>query len=95
MSVSPILQVGQNRLSFRFYVRLTTETVKKPVLYVIPIENILGKLSVVPLGDTGTIPHHLSNVFPGAPGDSRPGAGNGSQVWFVNFWAFGRSSVLE
>ena len=32
---------------------------KKPVLYVIPIEHILGKLPVVPVGDTGTIPHHL------------------------------------
>jgi hypothetical protein len=27
---------------------------KKPVLYVIPIESILGKLPVVPVGDTGT-----------------------------------------
>jgi hypothetical protein len=39
---------------------------KKPVLYVIPIEHILGKLPVVPGGDTGTIPHHLRNVFQGA-----------------------------
>jgi hypothetical protein len=27
---------------------------KKPVLYVIPIEHILGKLPVVPVGGTGT-----------------------------------------
>ncbi len=33
---------------------------KKPVLHVIPIEHILGKLPVVPVGDTGTIPHHNS-----------------------------------
>ena len=50
---------------------------RKPVLYVIPIQNILGKLPVAPVGDTGTIPHHLRNVFPGAPGDRRPGAGCG------------------
>ena len=29
---------------------------RKPVLYVIPIQSILGKLAVVPVGDTGTIP---------------------------------------
>jgi hypothetical protein len=32
---------------------------KKPVLYVIPIQNILGKLSLVPVGDTGTVPHRM------------------------------------
>jgi hypothetical protein len=31
---------------------------RKPVLYVIPIQNFLWKLPVVPVGDTGTIPHH-------------------------------------
>ena len=46
----------------------------------------LGKLPVVPVGDTGTIPHHLRNLFPGAPGDRRPGrvlvmdAGCGSSI---------------
>ena len=40
---------------------------RKPVLYVIPIQNILGKLPVVPVGDTGTILHNLRNLFPGAP----------------------------
>ena len=29
---------------------------KKPILYVVPIQSILGKLSLVPVGDTGTIP---------------------------------------
>ncbi len=31
----------------------------KPVLDVPPIQNILGRLQVVLVGDTGTIPHHL------------------------------------
>ncbi len=60
---------------------------RKPVLYVIPIEHILGKLPVVPVGDTGTIPYHLRNFFLGAPGDRRPGAGDGCRMWFVNSWA--------
>ncbi len=48
---------------------------KKPILYVVSIPSILGKLPVVPVGDTGTIPHRMRNTFSGAPGDCRPGAG--------------------
>jgi hypothetical protein len=50
---------------------------RKPVFYVISIENIPGKLLVVPVDDKGTIPHHLRNVFSGAPGDRRPDVGDG------------------
>ena len=67
---------------------------KKPILYVVPIQNILGKLSLVPVGDTGTIPHSLRNTFEGAPGDRRPGAGDGCRMWFVNSWALGWSRDL-
>ncbi len=62
---------------------------KKPILYVIPIQSILGKLPVVPVGHTCTIPYHLRNTFPGAPGDRRPVAGDGCKMWFVNSWALG------
>jgi hypothetical protein len=57
---------------------------KKPILYVIPIQSILGKLPVVTVGDTGTILYHLRNTFSGAPCDSRQGAGDGCKMWFVN-----------
>ncbi len=67
---------------------------KKPVLYVIPMEHILGKLPFVPVGDTGTIPHHLRNVFQGVPGDRRPDAGDGCKMWFFNSWALGWSRDL-
>jgi hypothetical protein len=67
---------------------------RKPVLYVIPIDNIPGKLLVVPDGDKGTIPHHLRNVFSGAPGDRRPDAGDGCKMYFVNSWAFSWSRDL-
>ncbi len=46
---------------------------RQPILYVVPIQSILGKLAVVPISDTGTI-QHLHNVLPSAPGDSRTGA---------------------
>ncbi len=64
---------------------------RKPVLYVRPIQFILGKLPVVPVGDKGTIPHHLHNHFPGAPGDRRQGSCDGCRMWFVNSWALGWS----
>jgi hypothetical protein len=35
---------------------------KKPILYVIPIQSILGKLPLVPVGDTGTIPHSTGGM---------------------------------
>ena len=38
---------------------------RKPVLYASPIEKILGMLPVVPVGDTGTIPHGMQNAFGG------------------------------
>ena len=67
---------------------------KKPILYVVPIQSILGKLPVVPVGDTGTILHRMRNTFSGAPGDRRPGAGDGCRMWFVNSWALGWSRDL-
>jgi hypothetical protein len=60
---------------------------KKPILFVIPIQRILVKLPLVPVGDTDTIPHSMRNAFSGAPGDRRSGAGDGCQMWFVNSWA--------
>ena len=50
---------------------------KNPIFYVLPSENILGKLPVVPVGDTGTVPHCLRNACRWAFGDSRPGDGKG------------------
>ncbi len=46
---------------------------KKQVLNVLPIQNILEKLPVVPVGNAGTIPHHLQleNAFPDASRDCR------------------------
>ena len=63
----------------------------KRVQYVVPIQSILGKLPLVPVGDTGTVPHRMRNTFSGAPGDRRPGAGDGCRMWFVNSWALGWS----
>ena len=62
----------------------------------LPVESILGKLPVVPVGRTGTIPFYMRDYardfkFVGVAFDSSAGAGDGSRWWFVNTWAMGWS----
>ena len=55
------------------------------VFYVLPVESILGKLPVVPIGDTGTIPYSMRQHaadFVDAAFDTREGAGDGSRWWY-------------
>ena len=64
--------------------------VEKQVYYVLPIRSILGKLPVVPVGDTGTIPfsqRRHAEEYVDAAFDSREGAGDGSRWWYVNVGA--------
>ena len=56
------------------------------VLYVVPITSILGRLALVPVGETGTIPFSMRNErsdFPGATCDSKDG-GDGNRWWYIN-----------
>jgi len=55
------------------------------VLYVIPISSILGKLPLIPVGDTGTIPFSMRDElheFDGASCDTKPGEGDGCRLWY-------------
>jgi hypothetical protein len=58
----------------------------KQVLYVVQVSSILGRLPLVPVGDTGTIPFSMTAEYPGARCDT-PDAGDGSRLWYVNTWA--------
>ena len=64
------------------------------VFYVLPVESILGKLPVVPVGDTGTIPYsmrqHAADFVDAA---SREGAGDGSRWWYINTWALASNAA--
>ena len=63
---------------------------KSQVLYVIPVSSILGRLPLVPLGETGTIPFEMrkeSADFPGAACDKSHNSGNGCRWWYVSSWA--------
>ena len=60
------------------------------VLYVVPVSSILGRLPLVPVGTTGTIPFEMlgeSLEFPGAFCDKSKDAGNGCRWWYINSWA--------
>jgi hypothetical protein len=60
------------------------------VLYVVPITSVLGRLPVVPVGATGTIPHSMrkeGNTFPGASCDTKKDAADGCRWWYINTWA--------
>ena len=55
------------------------KTCHHPVLSgVLPVESILEKLPVVPVGETGTIPYCMED-FVGAAFDTREGAGDRSR----------------
>jgi hypothetical protein len=57
------------------------------VLYDVPITSILGRLALVSVGDTGTIPFTMrkeSRDFSGASCASKMGAGVGSRWWNIN-----------
>ena len=68
----------------------------------VPIQSILGKLPLVPVGNTGTIPFEPSactraeqpereaiaeEFYPGAYCDSAKGFSNGCRPWHVNSFA--------
>ena len=60
-----------------------------PRVYMIRCDDILGKLPVVPMGDTGTWNDHLpASIFADDARRDLPGKpGSGSAVWYVNTWA--------
>ena len=73
---------------------LYEQRVGKEIFYVLPVEHILGKVPVVPVGPTGTIPFSMrghAQDFADAAFDSSEGAGDGSRWWFINSWALGWS----
>ena len=62
-----------------------------PTLYVCPVENVLGRVPLLPCylkGNTvNTIPHSCRSQIPrGAAADSRPDNGTGSRLFEVNIW---------
>ena len=60
------------------------------VMYVIPITSILGRLALVPVGETGTIPYSMrkeASSFKGTACDSKLNGADGNGWWYVNTFA--------
>ncbi len=67
------------------------QRLQSQVPYVIPITSILGRLGLVFVGDTGTIPYFMrkeASNFPGAACDSNPNGTDGDRWWYVDSQPF-------
>jgi hypothetical protein len=63
----------------------------EPVVYVVPLSHILGKLPLVLAGDSGTIPCNMhgskASCYPKGTCDSDDAPGSGSRLFYLNTWA--------
>ena len=64
----------------------------RPVVYIVTITSILGRLALIPVGDHGTIPSAMRNrkkeLFPyGKCDKSASRSGTGSKLYYINSWA--------
>ena len=62
----------------------------KPVIYIVPVTSILGRLALVPVGEHGTIPASLrnnKNYFSHGECDRDGRPGTGSKLFYINSWA--------
>ena len=63
----------------------------EPVVYVVPLSHILGKLPLIPAGDYGTIPRimhgHKEACYKRGVCDRRGEPGSGSPLYYINTWA--------
>ena len=64
----------------------------RPVVYIVSITSILGRLPLVPVGDHGTIPAAMRNrkkeLFEyGRCDESAARPGTGSKLYYINSWA--------
>ena len=62
-----------------------------PVVYEVPLSHILGRLPLLPAGDTGTIPYSMTDrkaaCFEHGICDRDGKPGSGSRLFFINSWA--------
>ena len=86
---------GQTRSWWPSTVQIGTKMLYKPgpdpVVYVVPISHILGRLPLVPAGDTGTIPHSMRDrkaaCYEHGLCDRDGEPGSGSSLFYINLWA--------
>ena len=72
--------------------KLLYQPAPQPIVYIVPVTDILGRLALVPYGETGTIPydwHGLARFYPKVECDrpSQDTTGSGSKLYYINSWA--------
>jgi hypothetical protein len=64
---------------------------EKPVVYIVPITSILGRLPLIPAGEHCTIPAALrgrkQELFPLGKCDEDGRPGTGSRLYYISSWA--------
>ena len=63
----------------------------RPRVWVVPVSSLLGRLPLIPAGDSGTIPHSMHGLmsasYPGGECDNTDQPGTGSVLFYINSWA--------
>ena len=63
----------------------------RPRVWIVPVSSLLGRLPLIPAGDTGTVPHSMRGVmpasYPGGVCDAADQPGTGSALFYINSWA--------
>ena len=70
--------------------KLLYQPAPQPVVYIIPVTEILGRLALTPYGEHGTIPYEwqsLARHYPRGVCDRQDSPGSGSKLYYINSWA--------
>ena len=62
----------------------------EPVIYIVPVTSILGRLALAPVGEHGTIPAALlgnASFYSKGQCDQQGRPGTGSKLFYINTWA--------
>ena len=68
-------------------------TVHTDTCWIVPVSSLLGRLPLIPAGDTGTVPHSIHGVpvmpasYPAGVCDTVDQPGTGSALFYINSWA--------
>ena len=61
----------------------------EPVIYIVPVTAILGRLALAPAGEHGTIPAFMRatpGAYPKGKCDEGGRPGTGSKLYYINLW---------
>ena len=70
--------------------KLLYQPAPQPIVYIVPVTDILGRLALVPYGEHGTIPYdwrNLARYYPRGECDGQNRPGSGSKLYYINSWA--------